>query len=131
MDRSDVINLIELNLEQNDFGKWDAVDFVDPLVEYGVSIEETEPEPFSNRYQYKSTEVFCDVKSITRTEWFETGRNGIEHPAFVFVINRNEYNGEKIVEYNGQYYGVYRTYEAKNENLELYVEAKGGLHVDA
>ena len=75
-----------------------------------------------------SSEVFCDVRSITQTEWFEAGRNGIEHPAFIFIINRNEYDGEKIVEYNGQQYGVYRTYMAKNEDLELHCEAKGGLH---
>ena len=74
-------------------------------------------------------EVYCDVKSITQTEWFEAGRNGIQHPAFVFVMNRNEYAGEEAVIYNGQRYGVYRTYMAKNENLELYCEAKGGLHV--
>lgn len=75
-----------------------------------------------------STEVFCDVRSVTQTEWFEAGRSGIVHPAFIFIINRNEYDNEKIVEYNGQRYGVYRTYMAKNEDLELHCEAKGGLH---
>lgn len=104
MDRSDVINLIQETQTQNSFGGWDVVE--------------------------TSQEVFCDVRSITQTEWFEAGRSGIDHPAYTFVINRNEYSGEKIVEYNGQRYGVYRTYEARNENLELYVEAKGGLHVE-
>ena len=131
MDRSDVINLIEEKLEQNDFGGFEAVEFVEPLVEFKLGIDEGNSVPFSERLPWKSTEVFCDVRSITRTEWFEAGRNGIQHPEFVFIINRNEYNGERIVEYNGQRYGVYRTYEAKNENLELYCEAKGGLHVYA
>lgn len=76
------------------------------------------------------TEVYCDVRSITQTEWFNAGRNGIEHPSFVFVMNRNEYDGQEAVEYNGQLFGVYRTYMARNENLELYCEAKGGLHAD-
>ena len=75
------------------------------------------------------SEVYCDVRSISQTEWFNAGRNGIEHPAFVFVINRNEYAGQEAVKFNGQTFGVYRTYAAKNENLELYCEAKGGLHI--
>lgn len=74
------------------------------------------------------TEVFCDVRSITQTEWFEAGRNGIEHPAFVFIIYSYEYSEEEIVEYEGQLYGVFRTYRGRNEDLELHCEAKGGLH---
>ena len=104
MDRSDVIILISKNsVQAND---------------YGWSDQETK------------REVFCEVRSITQTEWFNAGRNGIDHPAFVFVINRNEYGGEQIVEYLGERYGIYRTYAAKNENLELYCEAKGGVYVE-
>lgn len=102
MDRSNIINLIKEVQSQSPSYTWTK--------------------------QEISTEVFCDVRSVTRTEWFEAGRNGIAHPAFIFIINRNEYSGEKIVEFEGQRYGIYRTYEAKNENLELYAEAKGGLH---
>lgn len=103
MDRSSVINLIAKNPVQTNY-MW-----VD---------------------QETKTEVFCDVRSITQTEWFEAGRAGIQHPAFIFIINRNEYSGEQIVEYEGQRYGVYRTYAAKNEDLELHCEAKGGIHVN-
>lgn len=101
MDRSDVIKLISKNAVQTNDYTW-------------VN-QETE------------TEVFCDVRSITQTEWFEAGRNGIEHPAFVFIVNRNEYSGQQIVEYEGQRYGVFRTYKGRNEDLELHCEAKGGL----
>jgi len=100
MDRSEVIKLISKNEVQNDDYTWMEQETV--------------------------TEVFCDVRSITQTEWFNAGRNGIDHPAFTFVINRYEYHGEQIVEFKGQRFGVYRTYVAKNENLELYCEAKGG-----
>ena len=48
-------------------------------------------------------------------------------PEYVFVIDRNEYEGEKIVLYNGQKYGVFRTYAGKGEELELHCERKGGL----
>ena len=128
MDRSNVINLIKLNQTQDEAGIWQPVDYITPLTEFELAINETDPQAFSDVSKWRSHEVYCDVRSITRTEWFEAGRNGIEHPEFIFIINRNEYDDEKIVQFNGQLYGIYRTYEAKNENLELYVEAKGGLH---
>ena len=105
MDRSDVICLVDFDHVQDKNGVWQKTEV--------------------------KTEVYCDVRSITQTEWFNAGRNGIEHPSFVFVITRNEYSGQEAVEYNGKLFGVYRTYMAKNENLELYCEAKGGLHADS
>lgn len=71
-------------------------------------------------------QVFCDVRSITRTEWFDAGRNGLQ-PAYVFTMFAPDYENEKIVEFNGNRYGVYRTYRARNEVLEVYTEEKGGL----
>lgn len=80
--------------------------------------------------QYIATEtkrmVFCDVRSVSRSEWFDAGRNGL-HPEYLFTMFAPDYKGEKIVEYDGNRYGVYRTYVGKNEQLELYVESKGGL----
>ena len=81
--------------------------------------------------QYVSVEakrmVYCDVRWAARAEWFEAGRNGFQ-PSFVFVMFQHDYQGEKILEYNGQRYGIYRTYVASNERIELYTEAKGGIH---
>ena len=102
MDKSDVIYLVDFDHAQDKNGAWKKTEI--------------------------KTEVYCDVRSITQTEWFNAGRNGIEHPAFVFVMHSYEYSGQEAVEYNGQLYGVYRTYLGRNENLELYCEAKGGLH---
>lgn len=104
MDRSSVIYLISKNSVQTNDYSW-------------VNNE-------------TKTKVFCEVRSITQTEWFNAGRNGIDHPAYIFIINRNEYFGQQIVEYEGQRYGVYRTYRGKNESLELYCEAKGGVYVE-
>ena len=73
--------------------------------------------------------VYCNTDSITRTEWDAAGRLGLQ-PAFRFTMFAPDYQGEKIVEYKGQRYGVYRTYRSTNERLELYVEEKGGLYVE-
>lgn len=70
--------------------------------------------------------VFAQYRSIARAEWFEAGRNGF-NPNITFVVNAFDYHGESIVQWNGSLYGVYRTYIARNEKVELYCEKKGGL----
>lgn len=74
-----------------------------------------------------SRQVFCSVRSATRAEFFEAGRNGFQ-PAFIFVMFAPDYQGEKILEYDGNRYGIYRTYLGRNEQIELYAELKGGLY---
>lgn len=101
MDRSDVITLIKTVRAQNDFGVW----------------ENTET----------TRDVFCDVGSVTRSEFFEGGRNGL-NPAYVFTMFFGDYEGETIVEYNGNRYAIYRTYHAKTDVIELYAERKGGTN---
>ena len=80
--------------------------------------------------QYVPTEserqVYCDVRSVTRTEWFDAGRDGMQ-PAYVFYMFGPDYEGEKIIEFDGKRYGVYRTYIGRNEIIELYTEEKGGI----
>lgn len=38
-----------------------------------------------------------------------------------------DYNGERIAELDGVRYGIYRTYLAQNEFIELYLERKAGI----
>ena len=63
-------------------------------------------------------------KSINRTEWRDAGRRGL-NPAILLVTPRCNYNGEKLVEYCGKRYGIYRTYTA-GEDIELYLEFRDG-----
>ena len=69
--------------------------------------------------------VYANVASVTRDEWFEGGRNGL-NPEFRMTMFGPDYQGEEIVEYNGLQYAVYRTYHARTDELELYVEKKKG-----
>lgn len=73
-------------------------------------------------------QVFCQAYSVTRQEFFEGGRNGL-NPSLVFRMFAPDYHGEAVVEYNGFRYGVYRTYQVPGEDyMEIYVERKGGLN---
>lgn len=101
MDRSDIVNLYA-----------DAITYD----EYGVA-----------RKSRTSREVFCKVDSVTRAEFFEAGRAGL-NPEYRITMFFGDYNGETVVGYKGRTYSVYRTYQAKTDIIELYVERKGGTN---
>lgn len=69
--------------------------------------------------------VYANVKSVTRAEFFDGGRNGL-NPELVLIVFFGDYSGEKIVEVNGIRYTVYRTYQLRTDALELYVERQVG-----
>lgn len=100
MDRSEVIFLLSETVEQDEMGVF--------------------------RKTVKDRMVFAQVDSITRSEFFEAGRNGL-NPDFRFTIFAGDYEGEKTLRYKSNEYGIYRTYLARNDNLELYAERKGGV----
>lgn len=101
MDRSDVCNLIAVTKAQDDYGVW--------------------------RTTETSREVFCQVDSVTRAEFFDGGRNGL-NPQFRITMFVADYEDEPIVEYNGKRYSIYRTYLNRTDTIELYVERKGGTN---
>ena len=101
MDRSDVITLIKETQTQDAFGVW--------------------------RPSTTERDVFCQVDSITQSEFFEAGRNGL-NPEYRFRIFAGDYDGERTVMFHGLRYGVYRTYMERTDTLELYVERKGGTN---
>ena len=104
MDRSDVITLVKEVKTQDANGVW--------------RMTETE------------RDVFCQVNSITRAEFFDAGRNGL-NPEYSFTMFFGDYDGERTVKYKGNTYGVYRTYHGRTDTLELYVERKGGTNASA
>ena len=76
----------------------------------------------------KSETVFATLNSISRAEWTSyssTGRSGLV-PAYMATVFMGDYNGQSIAEYNGERYGIYRTYERDDEQVELYLEKKAG-----
>ena len=73
----------------------------------------------------EETSVFVAVNSVTGQEWFEGGRNGL-NPQYRFTMFSHDYSGEKIIEYEGVRYSVYRTYQKSIDEIELYCELKKG-----
>ena len=69
--------------------------------------------------------VFCKVNSISRNEFYEGGRSGL-NPEFEFVVAAVDYAGERECVYHGLSYSIYRTYRTNDDYMELYVQRKGG-----
>lgn len=72
-----------------------------------------------------SRKVFAQVDSVTGREWFEGGRNGL-NPELRIRMFRPDYNGEQILEYNSVRYEIYRTYETRDDGIDLYVQRRVG-----
>ena len=100
MDRSTPIYLILETNTQNSIGEWIA--------------SETR------------RKVYANVKSVTATEFFSAGQIGLS-PEFRFTMFGPDYAGERIVEYNGVRYAVYRVYQATTDTMELYVQKEVGV----
>lgn len=74
----------------------------------------------------KKREVFCRIKSVQQSEWFSAGNAGLKSQFRVEVF-ADDYAGETQIEVDGVRYGIYRTYLGNHDQMELYLERKGGV----
>lgn len=102
MDRSRVIYLISEKKVQDDEGVW-------------------------RLSEESRRKAYAQITSVTASEFFEGGRNGL-NPEYRFTVFFADYHGEEILEYNGKLYSVYRTFIARKDYIELYTERKGGVN---
>lgn len=72
---------------------------------------------------------YANVSSVSAAEFFEGGRNGLR-PEYRMVMFAPDYQGEKLVEYSGVQYAIYRTYQARTDTLELYVQKRKGAEAE-
>ena len=80
--------------------------------------------------------VYCDIDSINGSEWFQARQQGM-NPQHRIRMFKYDYQGETIVNIGGtleggaltggKRYGVYRTYERRTDEIELYLELKAGV----
>lgn len=101
MDRSDVINLIS--------SQW------------------TKDANGVNRKVDTSRQVYCNVRSVTQTEFYQASQLGFK-PEYRFIVFKYDYQNEMIIEYKGVRYSVYRTYFAENDLIELTAQKAAGIN---
>lgn len=78
-------------------------------------------EPDADGYkkqQQARTEVFVDVRSAKRSEFYAARQSGTKID-LVFLVRAVDYNGEEQIEYDGKTYAVVRAYTKAGEIYEL------------
>lgn len=68
--------------------------------------------------QETKTEVFADLQSVRRAEFYDSLRAGVKM-AEAFVVRAFDYSGQAYVEHDGKRYKVERTYTKDGEFVEL------------
>lgn len=99
MDRSEVLTLVYVRHEQDETGVWNDIRM--------------------------TRDIFCQVNSVSRDEFFQGGRSGL-NPAYQFTAFAPDYHDETECIYKGRPYTIYRTYMSRNDTIELYAERRGG-----
>lgn len=93
----DLITLISQTFEQNDIG-------------VQIATETT-------------TQVWARLQSATRAEFYSAGQNGLQ-PSLVAVTPIANYAGQKLAEWRGTRYSIYRTYFATgSDEIQLMLQA--------
>ena len=79
---------------------------------------------------YKDTQVYVMPKGVYQAEYYNAGQLGL-HPSITFVLaNKADYNGEKLIEWNGVFYNVIRTdWNAQRDSISLICEERIGKYV--
>lgn len=72
------------------------------------------------------TQILGTKDSVKRSEFYRGGAAGF-HPDFVLRTAQIDYNGEDELELDGLRYGIYRTYNVSQDDIELYCEKKEGV----
>jgi len=99
MNRAEKISLISIEYTQDDIGQW---------------LEER-----------TETDVFALVESVTMSEFYQAGMQGFK-PEYRMTVWMNEYGGQKLLEYAGLTYTIYRTFRRDDGRIELYVTERKG-----
>lgn len=67
--------------------------------------------------------VYCATSSIGQREFSASMQVGLKAERTI-IIDHEEYDGQKEVEYNRKKYSIYRTFVRDDGNIELYCEVR-------
>lgn len=96
-----------------------------PVAAYLIFETWTQDENHVQRPTQTRRKVYGTRHDITRAEFFEAGRAGLD-PEMRLDIFGPDYDGEQLAEVDGQVYTIYRTHARGVDVLELYLEKRKG-----
>ena len=74
---------------------------------------------------YRDNPVFVMPRGVYSAEFYNAAQAGL-HPSITFVLtNKADYNGERLIEWNGVLYNVIRTdWTAQRDSISLVCEER-------
>ena len=97
-------------------------DSVATLKAYGTPTYDT----YGNEVQnVTTTDVYVQPRGVYQAEFYNAAQAGL-HPSITFVLtNKADYNGEKVIEWEGQEYTVIRAdWTAQRDSISLICEER-------
>ena len=64
--------------------------------------------------------LLCSLHGITRQEWSMCAQAGLNPQGMALLRDSADYDGEELLEMNGERYKIYRTYLRDDGGIELY-----------
>lgn len=83
-----------------------------------VAVTATEDKDGYDTGRETRTEVFVDVRSVRREEFYKSLQAGVELKA-AFLLRTCDYDGQPRLVYDGKQYRIIRAYTEDGETLEL------------
>lgn len=82
--------------------------------------------------EIEETTVFVQPRGVYQSEFYNVAQLGLKPSLTLYITNREDYNGQKYLEYEGKDYEVIRTdWNAQRDGLSLICEerVKNGSNV--
>lgn len=78
------------------------------------------------------TDVFVQPRGVYASEFYNAAQLGIKPSITLYMTNRADYDGQKIVEFHGVDYDVVRVdWNAQRDGISLICEERAGNNKDA
>lgn len=73
------------------------------------------------------TEVFVQPRGVYQSEFYNAAQAGLKPSLTLFLANRDDYSGERVLEYEGRNYTVIRVnWNAQRDGISLVCEERVG-----
>ena len=71
------------------------------------------------------TDVFVQPRGIYASEFYSAAQLGLKPSLTLYLTNRDDYQGQKVLEYNGKEYSVIRVdWKAQRDGISLICEER-------
>lgn len=81
----------------------------------------------NEQHELETVEVFVQPRSVYASEFYNAAQLGLKPSITLVMTNREDYDGQKLVEYEGVDYNVIRTdWNAQRDSISLICEERIG-----